>query len=91
MDHWPHAPIHRLADAGAYIVTASTLHHQHLLPNALHLETMQHSLFTLADEYAWDLQAWAIFSSHYHIVVASRANSGPLAEQCRTPQGLSVI
>ncbi len=80
MDQWPHAPIHRLADAGTYIVTASTLHHQHLLSTARHLDTMQRSLFNLSDEYSWDLQAWAIFSNHYHIVASSRNGSGPLAE-----------
>ena len=71
MTNWPHAPIHRLVEKGAYIVTAGTYQKQHHLNSASRLEMMQSLLFEYAAEYGWRLQAWAIMSNHYHFIAAS--------------------
>jgi putative transposase len=65
---WPHAPAHRLSDHGTYLVTAGTLHKEHCFrgPNALNL--LQSALLRLVKESGWQLEAWAIFSNHYHFV-----------------------
>jgi len=65
---WPHAPVHRLSEHGAYIVTAGTYHKAHLFANTKRLSYMTKALIVLAKEYGWHLQAWAIFSNHYHFV-----------------------
>lgn len=68
MADWPHAPIHRLGKAGAYIVTAGTYHKEHFFKEPERLSFLQDSLLAIAEEYEWRLQAWAVFSNHYHIV-----------------------
>jgi putative transposase len=69
---WPHAPVHRLRDAGTYIVTAGTYKGTHHFHDAERLTCLTKSLLALADKYGWELQAWAVFSNHYHFVAESR-------------------
>ncbi|MGH9744098.1 MAG: REP-associated tyrosine transposase [Candidatus Acidiferrum sp.] len=65
---WPHAPIHRLGHAGAYIVTAGTYKKAHLFHDAERLAFVTKSLLALSKRYGWSLQAWAVFSNHYHFI-----------------------
>jgi putative transposase len=69
---WPHAPAHQLGNAGAYIVTAGTYKKEHLLRTSERLTYLTEALLTLAEEYGWRLQAWAVFSNHYHFVAESQ-------------------
>jgi putative transposase len=69
---WPHAPVHRLRHAGTYIVTAGTYKGTHHFHDAERLTCLTKSLLALADKYGWKLQAWAVFSNHYHFVAESR-------------------
>ncbi|MBS1840732.1 MAG: transposase [Acidobacteria bacterium] len=69
---WPHSPVHWLNDAGTYIVTAATRRKEHLFRSAERLNYLTNALITLSEEYGWRLQAWAIFSNHYHFVAASQ-------------------
>jgi putative transposase len=71
MRDWPHAPIHRFAEAGTYFVTAGTLHKQHVFRDPVALDALRESLFAQASKYACELQAWALFSNHYHLVISS--------------------
>ena len=72
---WPHAPVHRLDSDGIYIVTAATLHKEHLFADACRLTSLQHLLLSLAKEYQWRLEAWAVFTNHYHFVARSNNDS----------------
>jgi putative transposase len=65
---WPHAPIHRINFDGIYIVTGATLHKGHLFRTADKLSLLEHELLTLAKQYEWQLEAWAVFVNHYHFV-----------------------
>jgi len=65
---WPHAPPHRLAEAGVYFVTARTRAGHHLLNSEEKRDHFQATLFELAAKYGWMLEAWAILSNHYHLV-----------------------
>jgi putative transposase len=68
---WPHAPIHRLSEVGAYIVTAATYRKEGIFNSAPRLTFLTNALLHLAEKYQCGLQAWAIFSNHYHLVVES--------------------
>ncbi|HET6456274.1 MAG TPA: transposase [Armatimonadota bacterium] len=68
MPDWPHAPVHRLGKAGAYIVTAGTYRKEHFFKELERLAFLHDSLLAIAMEYEWRLQAWAVFSNHYHFV-----------------------
>lgn len=68
---WPHAPPHRLKDAGVYFVTARTRHQQHLLHTPERRDWFEQLLFSGFAERGWTLEAWAVLSNHYHVVVHS--------------------
>ena len=65
---WPHAPPHRLWQCGVYFVTARTFESRPLLQDDSMKDWFQETLFTVADEFGWTLEAWAILSNHYHLV-----------------------
>jgi len=68
---WPHAPTHQLGDRGAYFVTASTYLREHHFAGRKRLGVLQRGLLSLTQEFRWRLEAWAIFSNHYHFVAHS--------------------
>jgi putative transposase len=65
---WPHAPIHRLSDVGVFMVTAGTYRKEHFFKGDDRLDLLESSLLRLAKQYGWQLEAWAVFSNHYHFV-----------------------
>ena len=72
---WPHAPEHRLGEAGAYFVTAATYLKAHHFRGPARLEVLHRGLLTVARDHAWRLEAWAVFSNHYHFVGHSPPNA----------------
>ena len=68
---WPHAPVHRLGDAGAYMVTSGTYKKISHLHSSERLEIALQMLFQYSAEFGWSLQAWAVMSNHYHFVALS--------------------
>ena len=71
MTDWLHSPIHRFSGANTFFITAATYLKQHFyrLPEAL--DQLQEILFSQAREHGCFLQAWALLSNHYHLVVRS--------------------
>ena len=65
---WPHAPVHRLAEAGTFIVTAGTYRKQHFFYGDERLKALHGGLLKYAAKYQWRLEAWAVFPNHYHFV-----------------------
>ncbi len=74
---WPHAPTHRTQQAGAYMVTSATYQKASFFRSADRLTLLSNSLFDLAEAYALQLQAWAVFANHYHLIA-----------ECPQPQNL---
>jgi len=68
MHSWPHAPARRSHEGGAIFVTAGTYKKEHLFDGNERLTLLQSALFALAEERGLDLQAWAVFPNHYHLV-----------------------
>ena len=68
---WPHAPAHRLTSNGTYFVTAGTYRKEHHFRDPSRLDVLQRGLFTVTFEFGWQLEAWCIFSNHYHFVAQS--------------------
>ena len=80
---WPHAPLHELSAQGTYFVTAATYLKQHFFRTASRLEVLHRGLLTVARDFDWQLEAWAVFSNHYHFVAHSpqnKSNAESLAE-----------
>jgi len=79
---WPHAPPHRLGAKGAYFVTASTYLKEHHFRGRQRLEVLHRGLLTVARDFHWNLEAWAVFSNHYHFVGQSPSDQ-PVADSLR--------
>ncbi len=75
---WPHAPVHRLNADGVYMVTAATLYKEHLFKAADRLTLLEGQLLSLAKKYRWQLEAWAVFSNHYHFIGRTEAGGANL-------------
>ncbi len=65
---WPHAPPHRLGLTGSYFITASTWQKARLFHDAMRLDLLHDALLAHAQSFGWQLEAWAVFSNHYHFV-----------------------
>ena len=72
---WPHAPVHRLAESGTYFITAGTYQKLHHFRGKERLEVLHRALLKVCYEYGWQLEAWAVFSNHYHFVAHSPEES----------------
>jgi putative transposase len=72
---WPHAPTHQLSERGTYFVTGSTYENAHHFRGAKRLAVLQRGLLKVAAEFHWQLEAWAVFSNHYHFVAKSPRNA----------------
>ena len=68
---WPHAPTHQLSQSGTYFVTVGTYRKEHYFRGADRLSVLYSSLLSAAARFGWQLEAWAVFSNHYHIVAHS--------------------
>ncbi len=53
MTDWPHAPVHRLSEAGAHMVTAGTYRKEHFLSGPERLTLVRDALFACANEFGW--------------------------------------
>ena len=73
---WPHAPSKIVTGPGLYIITAGTYHKEHHFSTADRLNFLQDALFSTAIETEWNLEAWAIFSNHYHVVGRTEREHG---------------
>jgi putative transposase len=73
---WPHAPVHRLGEAGGSMVTAGTYQKIHYLNRPQRLELVMRNLFECGEEFGWELHAWAVLSNHYHFM--ARSDGDPL-------------
>ncbi len=77
---WPHAPLHRISEQGTYIVTAGTYQKEHCFGTADRLDHLEGALLASAGQAGWQLEAWAVFSNHYHFVGHARPGCTPLAD-----------
>jgi len=65
---WPHAPTHRLSTQGTYIVTAGTYQKAHHFRGRDRVAVLHRGLLSVANRFNWQLEAWSVFSNHYHFV-----------------------
>ena len=91
MGDWPHAPLHRFGGGDAfYFITASTYLKQHIYRTRERLDGLQSRLFALARMHKCLLQAWAIFSNHYHLVVSANGEQlRKMLTRLHTQEGLA--
>ncbi len=72
---WPHAPTHQLSERGTYFVTVGTYLKQHHFRSRERLGVLHRGLLSVARDFGWQLEAWAVFSNHYHFVAHSSSTA----------------
>ncbi len=89
---WPHAPTHCLSETGTYFVTAGTYCKEHFFHGAERLAVLQRGLLKLATRFGWRMEAWAVFSNHYHFVAHSPETGGEsLREMLASLHGATAV
>ena len=78
--NWPHAPIHQLTMGSVYMITAATIHKIPIFTSPAKLTIVENALLSMAKAYFWHLEAWAIFSNHYHFIARGQDDSLPLEQ-----------
>src|SRR5436190_9637882 len=68
---WPHAPQHELSARGTYLITAGTYKKAHHFRTRERLQVLHRGLLSVANDFSWRLEAWSVFSNHYHFVAHS--------------------
>lgn len=71
---WPHAPLHQLGDGGTFFVTVATYRKEHHFRSRERISVLHRGLLKVAQKYGWNLEAWAVFSNHYHFIARSPVN-----------------
>ena len=61
------------------MVTSSTYEKAHHFRGAERLDYLESNLLSLAKVFGWHLEAWAVFSNHYHFVAHSPADPRSLS------------
>ena len=85
---WPHAPLHQLSQRATYFVTAGTYLKVHHFRSRQRLRVLHRGLLTVARDFGWHFEAWAVFSNHYHFVAHSPATA---PDASSLPEMLSVL
>jgi putative transposase len=81
---WPHAPRHQLSAVGTYFVTAGTYLKAHHFRGSKRCDVLERGLLRVMSEAGWQVEAWAVFSNHYHFVAHSpEAGGASLTEALR--------
>ncbi|MCY2963130.1 MAG: hypothetical protein NT069_05650 [Planctomycetota bacterium] len=88
---WPHAPTHRLSEFGTYIITGSTYNKQHHFRGFDRLEYLTKTLLTGLRDSGWHVEAWAVFSNHYHFVAHAGHNCDKLGLFLKRLHGETAI
>ena len=85
---WPHAPVHQLSTRGTYFLTGGTYLRVHHFRGKGRLRVLHRGLLTVARDFGWRLEAWAVFSNHHHFIGHSpedAPNASSLGDMLRTP------
>jgi putative transposase len=67
--------LHQLSQRGTYFVTAGTHLKHHHFRGPQRLRILHRGLLTVARDFDWHLEAWAVFSNHYHFIGHSPAQA----------------
>ena len=89
IQRWHHRPVHVFVPNQLYMVTASTLHKQ-LLFGDDRLSILQECLFSVVEKFGWELQAWALFSNHYHFIAKAPDDAQTLKTLVRQLHSLTA-
>lgn len=71
-------------DHGVYLVTAGTYLKKHHFGNAERLAVLHRGLLKVCGDFGWRLEAWSLFSNHYHFIAESPGTAESLPDMLGT-------
>lgn len=80
---WHHAPPHQFIPNGIYMVTAATHHKAQLFSSPEALDYLLATIHEESQQVGWTLEAWAVFTNHYHIVARAPDQASSLPDLIR--------
>jgi putative transposase len=89
--NWAHTPCHIFPPGATYIVTCGIYQKQHLLNSPDKLTLILRSLFQHANEFGWQLEAWAVLINHYHFIAHAKAENQSLDRMLQALHSNSAI
>ena len=72
------------------MVTGGTYRKAHHFAGRQRIEVLHRGLLSVAAEFGWNLEAWAVFSNHYHFVGHSPADPQTLSKMLGKLHGLTA-
>jgi len=78
MIQWHHGPLHVVSEGGIHMVTSGTYLKEHFFRLDERRGRLHGLLLEIADEFRFELHAWAVLSNHYHIIGRTGGDSGSL-------------
>ena len=91
MSDWPHAPPHRILERGTYMLTGSTYKKVKLFNTPEKLDLLSNIIFNTAEEDKILIEAWAVMSNHYHLILYIAEESESIKKFISKVHGLSAI
>jgi putative transposase len=88
---WHHSPPHLFTPELLYMVTAGTLHKNHIFSGQARLDYLQATLLRTIDKYGWIIQAWAVFVNHYHFIAQASKIKGSLTALIKELHSITAI
>jgi len=73
---WHHAPLHLFVPSTIYMITGATLYKENFHRGYERLRVLEHVVLDITARRGWDLQAWSLFSNHYHIIAKAPPDTG---------------
>jgi putative transposase len=72
------------------MVTAGTYRKDHHFAGRRRVEVLHRGLLSVANEFGWQLEAWAVFSNHYHFVGHSPEHPETISKMLGKLHGLTA-
>jgi len=77
---WHHRPNHLFIPERTYMVTAATRHWRPLFAGRERLELLYNHLLDGLCRHGWDVEAWVVLPSHYHVIATAPRNGNRIRE-----------
>jgi putative transposase len=61
------------------MITGATLRKEHFFHSGEKLFRLQNLLFETAESFHWKVEAWSLFSNHYHLISSAKNGARPLS------------
>ncbi len=88
---WHHTPVHWFVPGANYMITAGTYYKYRHFHSDVPLSFLQQTLLDTCAHYGWEVQAWSVFSNHYHCVARAPDDGTSLSRLTRNLHAKTAV